>query len=81
MDTKLRLSAIKQSVKEYAESKDRMVFGAELALNTSEWQTLRTCAEKLIAIENMFAVLNTEANQLQELIRVEGEKEILEAIS
>lgn len=80
MDKELRLSAIYTAVTEYEQTKERLRFAAKMALSTEDWQALKTCTEKLISVQNMFAVLNAEAEQLRELIKAESELEKMEAI-
>lgn len=66
MDREARLAAILKAVKENQELSEQAQYGIQLALVTKEWQHLKRCVEKIIAIELVNEDLSIEAKSLQE---------------
>ena len=81
MDKHGRLVSITGAVDENKEKEAQALYGVELALKMREWSHALKCVEKLIAIESLNSILNSEAKQLQSEIEQEKEKEILEEIT
>ena len=77
MDRQARLYAIMHSITEYGEKKEQAKYGAELAIKTGEWDHLKRCAEKLLAIELLTKDLTSEAKELQQKIEDEAKETIL----
>ncbi len=77
MDKQARLNTIMTSIKEHNEKLEQALYGAELSLKTREFWHLKTCAEKLVLIENLISDLSIEARSLQEEIEEESKEVIL----
>ncbi len=77
MDKQARLNTIMLSIKEHNEKLEQALHGAELSIKTREWWHLKTCAEKLVLIENLISDLSIEAKALQEDIEEESKEVIL----
>lgn len=72
MNRDSRLSSILKAVKENQELSEQAQYGIQLALVTKEWQHLKRCVEKIIAIELLNEDLAIEARSLQEEIEAEA---------
>lgn len=77
MDKQARLNSIMQSINENSQKEAQALYGAELSLKTKEYEHLKLCVDKLIAIRLLNEDLSIEAKSLQESIEEESKEVIL----